>query len=451
MKNILVIDDEVQICESIKMILEYEDYFVDYTTDPNQGLKKIEYLQPDAILLDIQMDGLNGFEILDRMKEEEYYIPVIMISAFSSLENAVKATKLGAFDFIEKPIDRDKLIISVRNAAQQSNLKKENSELKKVLEFENEIIGESDTIKLILATIDKVAQTEARVMITGENGTGKELVARAIHRKSNRAEYDLIEVNCAAIPTELIESELFGHEKGSFTGALQQRIGKFEKSHKGTLFLDEIGDMSLQAQAKVLKAIEDNKIERVGGNNSIDIDVRIISATNKSLEEEIEENNFREDLFHRLNVIPIHIPPLRERAGDIPILAKHFLQDMSKKNNIGEKVFNRSALELMSKQPWKGNVRELKNFVERLVIMSMNPEISEKDVQQFLPGRAQVKNDLLDTTNSFQEFKEKAEKAFIEKQLDVNSWNISKTAEILGIQRSHLYGKMKKYNIEKGN
>ena len=300
MKSILVIDDEKEICESISMILEYEDYEVETSSDVLSALKKIEYMMPDAILLDIQMPKMNGFEVLTWIREKGIDVTVIMISAFSSLENAVKATKLGAFDFIEKPIDRDKLLISVRNAVKQAGLKKENKKLKESIGDETVIIGESVKIKNILETISRVAQTEARVMITGENGTGKELVARAIHNGSKRSDKELIEVNCAAIPNELIESELFGHEKGAFTGALNQRIGKFEKANGGTLFLDEIGDMSLQAQAKVLRAIEDGKIERVGGNNKIEVDVRIISATNKNLQEEIQEGNFREDLFHRL-------------------------------------------------------------------------------------------------------------------------------------------------------
>ncbi|GJQ64025.1 MAG: sigma-54-dependent Fis family transcriptional regulator [Melioribacteraceae bacterium] len=449
MKSILVIDDEKEICESISMILEYEDYEVETSSDVLSALKKIEYMMPDAILLDIQMPKMNGFEVLTWIREKGIDVTVIMISAFSSLENAVKATKLGAFDFIEKPIDRDKLLISVRNAVKQAGLKKENKKLKESIGDETVIIGESVKIKNILETISRVAQTEARVMITGENGTGKELVARAIHNGSKRSDKELIEVNCAAIPNELIESELFGHEKGAFTGALNQRIGKFEKANGGTLFLDEIGDMSLQAQAKVLRAIEDGKIERVGGNNKIEVDVRIISATNKNLQEEIQEGNFREDLFHRLNVIPIHVPALRDRNEDIPALVEHFIKIVCDKNGFPAKNIKPVGLELLKKQSWTGNVRELRNFVERLLIMVPGDEIGDSDIRQYLSGNNSKQDELLNISNSFQEFKENAEKAFISKQLDANSWNISKTAEILGIQRSHLYGKMKKYNIEK--
>lgn len=450
MKSILVIDDEKEICESIKMILEYEDYFVDYTTDAIKGLQKIEYGNYDSLLLDIQMPGKNGFEVLNWLREKEIEMKVIMISAHASVENAVKSTKLGAFDFLEKPIDRDKLLISVRNAVEQSSLTKENKKLKKELSTSDKIIGNSIVIQTIHETISRVAKTDARILITGENGTGKELIAQEIHRQSSRVNKELIEVNCAAIPHELIESELFGHEKGSFTGALKQRIGKFEQADGGNLFLDEIGDMSLQAQAKVLRAIEEGKVERVGGNSVIEVDVRIISATNKDLQEEIKRGNFREDLFHRLNVIPIHIPSLRERKDDIPLLIEHFSKMICEKNKFLQKKYSENAMKAFQSLPWKGNVRELRNVVERIVIMVSKPEINENDVTMFTQSTGSNIDDLLNISNSFQEFKEKAERAFILKQLNANGWNISKTSEILGIQRSHLYNKLKKYEIEKG-
>ncbi len=449
MNSVLIIDDEIEICESIKMILEYEDYKVDYFTDAKEGLKNLEFNNYSVLLLDIQMPNMTGFEVLNEIKKKNIVINVVMISAHSSLENAVKATKLGAFDFIEKPIDREKLLISVRNACERTNLITENRNLKKVLETEHSMIGESKAFQKILQTINRVAKSDARILITGENGTGKELAAREIHRQSNRADKPFVEVNCAAIPNELIESELFGHEKGAFTGAHNKRIGKFEAANKGTLFLDEIGDMSLQAQAKVLRAIEDGKIERVGGNNQIDVDVRIITATNKDLIQEIEEGNFREDLFHRLNVIPITIPPLRERKEDIPLLIDHFVNIICKKNNFPLVKFNDSAIALLKEMKWSGNIRELKNIIERIIIMIPKDEISASDVSTLLPDSTEKTDDFLNVTNSFQEFKEKAERAFILKQLQLNNWNISKTAEILGIQRSHLYNKMKKYNIEK--
>lgn len=450
MKSILVIDDEKEICESIKMILEYEDYNVDTTSNVLEGLKKLEYGDFDTLLLDIQMPEMNGFEVLKRIKENGINISVIMISAFSSLENAVKATKLGAFDFLEKPIDRDKLLISVRNALSHNKLLKENKKLKDDLGTPDIMIGESKAIKDIQTTITRVAKTEARVLVTGENGTGKELVARAIHKESGRSDKDLVEVNCAAIPTELIESELFGHEKGSFTGAVKQRIGKFEQANNATLFLDEIGDMSLHAQAKVLRALEDGKIERVGGTEKINVNVRVIAATNKNLAEEIKNGNFREDLFHRLNVIPIHVPPLRERKEDIPLLVKYFAKQICSKNKFPLKGFSDSALKALAKMEFSGNIRELRNLIERIVIMITNDEVTEDDIYSLSLASNSKMDDILNISNSFQDFKERAERAFILKQLNLNDWNISKTADILEIQRSHLYSKIKKYEIEKG-
>jgi DNA-binding NtrC family response regulator len=450
MNSILIIDDEIQICESIKMILDYEGYSVVYSTDALEGLKKISHNNFSALLLDIQMPEMSGFEVLKKVKDSNLDVSVIIISAHGSVENAIKATKLGAFDFIEKPIDRDKLLLSVRNAVEQSNLLKENKEIKKTLEGEGEILGKSKAVKSLLEMIDKVAPLDTRVLITGENGSGKELIARAIHKKSERKNKPFIEVNCAAIPNELIESELFGHEKGSFTGAFQQRIGKFELANTGTIFLDEIGDMSLQAQAKVLRAIEDGKIERVGGGKKIDVDVRIIAATNKKLKDEIEKENFREDLFHRLNVIPINVPPLRDRLEDVDILITHFANDIIQKHKKPEVVFSKDAIQLLKGFNWSGNIRELKNIVERIIIIVDKKEINKEDIEiLFSPGQASM-DEIIEGSNSFQEFKEKAERAFILKQLNANNWNISKTSEILDIQRSHLYNKMKKYGIEKG-
>lgn len=449
MKSILIIDDEKEICESLKMILEYENYNVEASTDVELGLKKLEYNKYDALLLDIQMPTMTGFEVLTWMKDNNIEISTIIISAHGNLENAVKATKLGAFDFIEKPIDRDKLLISTRNAVEKTSLVKKTKKLEEDIRQDEIIIGESESIKYVLSLIERVANTESRILITGENGTGKELVAKAIHKKSDRADKELIEVNCAAIPNELIESELFGHEKGSFTGAAQKRIGKFEQANGSTLFLDEVGDMSLQAQAKVLRAIEEGIIERVGGNNKISVDVRILSATNKDLKNEIAEGNFREDLFHRLNVIPINVPPLRERKTDIPLLVKHFTNKICSQNKMPLKNFDDKAIEILTDYNWSGNVRELRNIIERIIIMIPNDIITDTNVNSMLPSVKQKKDDLIDISNSFQEFKEKAEKAFIQKQLQINNWNISKTAEILDIQRSHLYNKIKKYNIEK--
>lgn len=449
MKPVLIIDDEREICDSISMILEYEGYTVDSTTSASEGLKKFSEQDFSAVLLDIQMPEMNGFEVLKKIKEIKPSASVIIISAHGSVENAIKATRLGAFDFLEKPIDRDKLLISVRNATEQATLKEENEEIRKTFVGEGEILGKSKAIQKILELIDKVAPLETRVLITGENGTGKELVARAIHKKSERKDKPFIEVNCAAIPNELIESELFGHEKGSFTGAVSQRIGKFELANKGIIFLDEIGDMSLQAQAKVLRAIEEGRIERVGGGKKIEVDVRIIAATNKNLLEEIHKGNFREDLYHRLNVIPIHVPPLRERVEDIPILVEHFCKEITAKHKKPSVRFTDDAIKILQAQPWTGNVRELRNIVERIIIIVDKREISAKDIDFLFAANQASLDNLIETSNSFQEFKEKAERAFILKQLKANDWNISKTAEILDIQRSHLYTKMRKYGIEK--
>jgi len=449
MNSIIIIDDEKEICESIKMILDYEGYVVEYSTSAGEGLEKISSQQFSTLLLDIQMPEMSGFEVLKRVKEINSSISVIIISAHGSVENAIKATRLGAFDFIEKPIDREKLLISIRNAVEQSNLLSENKEIKKTLLGDDKILGKSKAITGILEIIERVAPIDTRVLITGDNGTGKELVARAIHNKSLRKDKPFIEVNCAAIPNELIESELFGHEKGSFTGAIQQRIGKFELANKGTIFLDEIGDMSLQAQAKVLRAIEDSKIERVGGTKKIEIDVRILSATNKNLKEEIDKGNFREDLFHRLNVIPILIPPLQERVDDIPILINHFVDEITEKHKKPKITFEDDAIRLLQSIKWSGNVRELRNAVERIIILVDKKIISKKEIEFLFPSENKPMDNIIAESNSFQEFKEKAERAFIIKQLNANDWNISKTADILEIQRSHLYNKIKKYGIEK--
>ncbi|MCX8057240.1 MAG: sigma-54 dependent transcriptional regulator [Ignavibacteria bacterium] len=449
MEKILIIDDDQNICDSIKMILEYENYSVDVAHNAIDGISKIKQNSYKTILLDIKMPEMDGLEAISKIKEIDDTVSVIMISAHASLGNAVEATKKGAYDFIEKPIDRDKLLITVRNAVQQSDLLQKNKQLKEKVESKYEIIGESEAIKNILETIKKVAPTNSRVLITGENGTGKELVARAIYRLSSRANKPFIEVNCAAIPNELIESELFGHEKGAFTGATSQRIGKFEQANGGTLFLDEIGDMSLNAQAKVLRSIEEGAIERVGGKNKIPVDVRIIAATNKNLPKEIAEGRFREDLFHRLSVIVINVPPLRERREDIPLLVEHFTKKVCEENKFPLKKFTEDAIEYLKNLDWKGNVRELRNFVERIIIMNSKPIYTTQDVKEQLFPYLKNETEIDFSLDSFQDFKDQMEKIFILKKLKQYNWNISKTAEAIGIQRSHLYNKMKKYGIEK--
>ncbi len=449
MEKILIIDDDKNICESVKMILEYEKYSVDIAHDAFEGMQKIKTENYSAIFLDIKMPGMDGLEAIGKLREINDTTQIIMISAHASLGNAIEATKKGAFDFIEKPIDREKLIITARNAVNQTELLFSNKMLKEKVEGKVEIIGNSKAISDILEVIKKVAATNSRVFIIGDNGTGKELVAKAIHQQSTRRDKQFVEVNCAAIPNELIESELFGHEKGSFTGATSQRIGKFEQANNGTLFLDEIGDMSLSAQAKVLRSIEDGSIERVGGKNKIPVDVRIVSATNKDLQKEISENKFREDLYHRLNVIPIHVPPLRDRKEDIPILIEHFAKLISIENKFPERKFSDDAIQFLVNQEWKGNVRELRNLIERILIMNSSSVYKLDDVKSQIIIYTKESSGLEYSMDSFQDFKDASERVFIVKKLNENNWNISRTAEILGIQRSHLYNKIKKYGIEK--
>jgi len=451
MKSILVVDDDRAIRDSLRMILQYAKYDVHFAEEGTSALAHLAAAQFDLVLLDIKMAGMDGMEVLRKIKDSETDLPVVMISGHGTIETAVEATRLGAFDFLQKPLDKDKLLIVVRNAIEKKVLLLENKRMKETVEGKNVILGESQKIKDVLAVIDRVAPTDARVLITGENGVGKELVAKAIHRNSKRKERSLIEVNCAAIPNELIESELFGHEKGSFTGATNQRIGKFEQADGSTIFLDEIGDMSLNAQAKVLRALEEGRIERVGGNKQIAVDVRIIAATNKNLAEAIKQNHFREDLFHRLNVIPIQVPPLRERRDDIPLLATSFGEEICHRYGMGEKKFSQDALQKLKSMDWPGNVRELRNIVERLIIMTPSNLIDVSQISQGASGTKAEFDNLLSLGGTFQDFKDRAEAAYVKKMLDEHHWNISKTAETLDIQRSHLYNKMKKFGLMRGD
>jgi len=448
MKTILVVDDDKSVRESLKMILEYDHYEVEFAENGEQSLQKIDHLPVDVVLLDVKMSGMDGIEVLTNIRKKNEKLPVVMISGHGTIETAVEATKLGAFDFLSKPLDRDKILVTIRNAIKQAKLSEDYEKLQESVEGKRRILGDSDKIKQILAVISQVAPTDARVLITGENGTGKELIAHAIHHASKRNMKQFVEVNCAAIPSEMIESELFGHEKGSFTGATAQRIGKFEQADGGTLFLDEVGDMSLQAQAKVLRALEEGKIERVGGSKLISVDVRVLSATNKKLEEEIGKGNFRNDLFHRLNVIPIHAPALREHRDDIPILVQSFIDDVCSRNGIARKTISSDATNVLLQRDWPGNVRELKNAVERLVILSHGTSI-DITVLNVFGSSSGVDSSVLDISGTFQEFKERAEAAFIKKQLDIHKWNVTKAAEAMEIQRSHLYTKMKRYGLTK--
>ncbi len=382
MAKILIIDDERSIRNTMKDILEFEKHKVSLAENGREGLE-VALSQPfDLIFSDIKMPEMDGMELLQHLKEKEVDAPVVMISGHGSIETAVESIKKGAFDFIEKPVDLNRLLITVRNALDKATLVSETRVLRKKVSGKFKMIGQSAAIQKVREMIDKVAPTDARVLITGENGTGKEVVARLMYEQSNRSSAPFVEVNCAAIPSELIESELFGHEKGSFTSAIKQRIGKFEQADGGTIFLDEIGDMSLSAQTKVLRVLQENELTRVGSDKSIRVNVRVFAATNKNIKDEIEKGNFREDLFHRLNVIPVHVPPLRERREDIPLLVEHFTSLICSEQGIPVKKFNRDAIELLKNKDWTGNIRELRNVVERLIILS-GPEISSDDVAQF--------------------------------------------------------------------
>jgi len=382
MPKILIIDDEASIRNTLREILEYEKYQVEEASDGEIGLEILENNKFDVVLCDIKMPKLDGIEVLERSISSGVDTPFIMISAHGTIETAVEATKKGAFDFIQKPPDLNRLLLTLRNAQDKSHLVNETKTLKRKISKAYDIVGESAAINQVKETIEKVAPTDARVLITGENGTGKELVARWIHEKSNRHKLPLVEVNCAAIPSELIESELFGHEKGSFTSAVKQRIGKFEQANGGTLFLDEIGDMSLSAQAKVLRALQENRVTRVGGDKDIKVDTRVIAATNKDLKKEISENKFREDLYHRIGVIIINVPPLRERKDDVPLLVERFLHDIANEYGDKQKSITPEAIKMLQNMPWTGNIREIRNVIERLVIMC-NTEITKDDISKY--------------------------------------------------------------------
>ena len=458
MPTILVVDDERAIRRTLREILEYEDYEVDEAEDGEEALVRLRARKYDLALLDVKMPKRDGLDVLAIATEEMPEVPIIMISGHGSVDTAVEATKRGAFDFIEKPPDLNRLLVTIRNALDRGVLVQDNRKLKQVLVEQQEseltpILGDSGPIRGIKDTIERVAPTEARVLVTGEAGTGKELVARWIHEKSNRKGGPLVEVNCAAIPSELIESELFGHEKGSFTGAMKQRVGKFEQADGGTLFLDEIGDMSLSAQAKVLRVLQENRITRVGGDRSLPVNVRVVAATNKDLLKAVEKNEFREDLYHRLSVILVHVPPLRERRGDVPTIAKYIGERMARRNGLPSKAFSPDALDRLQKLDWRGNVRELHNVVERLLILSDGESVTARDVERYVGVGGSGGNalqGLLEQYQDFSDFRDKAEELFLLHQLGKFEWNISRTAEAIGIQRSHLYNKMNKYGIERG-
>jgi two-component system, NtrC family, nitrogen regulation response regulator NtrX len=448
MARILVVDDEEGIRHVLKRVLEYEGHEVRTAAGGGEALTLYSEFTPELTFLDVKMARMDGLEVLARIRQEDPEALIVMISGHGSIETAVEATRRGAYDFLEKPLDTDRILVTIRNALQQRGLHQEVSRLRDEVESRYEIVGASYAIRSVLDRIEKVGPTDARVLITGENGSGKELVARALHRVSPRADAPFVEVNCAAIPAELIESELFGHVRGAFTGAHADRTGKFEQADGGTLFLDEIGDMSLSAQAKVLRALQDGVVTRVGGEKAIHVNVRVVAATNQDLQAAIEQGQFREDLFFRLNVVPIQVPPLRDRRDDIPMLVRHFTDRAIEEQRLPPRRLSADAVERLTRLEWPGNVRELRNTVERLLILSPGSEVSVRDVERLVGGTgdAALATDLM-TAATFAEFKERAERAFILNKLRESEWNVSETARAIDMPRSNLYKKIERYGL----
>ncbi len=446
-ETILIVDDEKAIQTSLRGVLEDEGYRVTAVGAGSEALARLTEETPDLILLDIWMPGMDGLEVLAEIKRLRLDQAVVMISGHGTIETAVKATKLGAYDFIEKPLSLEKTLLTVARALEHSRLERENRELRQQVERQHQIVGDSPAIRELRHQIEIAAPTNGRVLIYGENGVGKELVARAIHALSARREGPYVEVNCAAIPEELIESELFGHEKGAFTGALSRRKGKFELADGGTIFLDEIGDMSLKTQAKVLRVLEEQAFERVGGKETMKVDVRVIAASNQNLQELIGQARFRDDLFYRLNVIPIEVPPLRERKEDISLLVQHFIAVFSAENGKRPKTISAEALAYFLAYDWPGNVRELRNMVERLVIMVPRDTIGLEDLPPPLRPKEVARPEETVKEKTLKEAREAFERAYILAELRANDWHMTRTAERLGIERSHLYRKLKVYRI----
>jgi two-component system nitrogen regulation response regulator NtrX len=448
-RRVLIVDDEQGIRAALGQLLEYEGYEVRSVGNATDGIGEYEKWKPHLVFMDVKMAGIDGIEALKRLRQVDPSAVVVMISGHATIQTAVEATQHGAYDILEKPLDTDRILVTLRNALQHLELQEENARLKQTIESRFEIVGRSYAINALIEKIEKVASTPARVLITGENGTGKELVARALHRGSPRASGPFIEVNCAAIPSELIESELFGHMKGSFTGAIADRAGKFEQANGGTLFLDEIGDMSLSAQAKVLRVLEDSELTRIGGAKRIAVDVRVLAATNKDLPAEISGGRFREDLFYRLNVVPLSVPPLRERREDIPLLVQHFLNVLSEREGMAPRGITPDAMARLESFEWPGNVRELRNTIERLLILASGPKITATDVERLVGQRPVEATSMgaLGDCKTFEEFKQAAERAFLLIKLRAFDWNVSETARALDMPRSNLYKKIERYGL----
>ncbi len=450
-RRILIVDDERGVRAALGQLLEYEGYEVRTAENAVDAIGEYERYRPHLVFMDVKMAGIDGLEALKKIRELDPAATVVMISGHGTIQTAVEATQLGAYDFLEKPLDTDRILVTLRNALQHLELHAENTRLRETIEARYEMVGRSYAIRALIDTIERVAPTPARVLITGENGTGKELVARAVHRLSSRANEPFIEVNCAAIPSELIESELFGHMKGSFTGAVNDRAGKFELADGGTLFLDEIGDMSLAAQAKVLRVLEDGVVTRIGGSKPNAVDVRVIAATNKTLESEISEGRFRQDLYYRLNVVPVTVPPLRDRREDIPALVQHFVNLLTQREGMAPRAVAPDALERLTSYDWPGNVRELRNTIERLLILTTAPRITGQDVDRLLGRRAAEGTSLgsLLEYKTFEEFREAAERSFLLAKLREMDWNVAETARSLDMPRSNLYKKIERYGLQR--
>jgi two-component system, NtrC family, nitrogen regulation response regulator NtrX len=443
--SILIVDDESGIRESLGALLRDEGYDAEAVASGEECLERLKRRSFDLILLDVWLNGMDGLDTLERIEEQGPAPMVVMISGHGNIETAVRATKLGAFDFVEKPLSIEKVVLVARNALEYLRLEEENRRLRAELEERHQILGASVPMKALRQQIALTAPTNGRVLIYGESGTGKELVARALHANSPRSAMPFVEVNCAAIPEELIESEMFGHRKGSFTGASEDKVGKFQKADGGTLFLDEVGDMSLKTQSKVLRVLEEQRVEPLGSNRQVNVDVRVIAATNKKLENEIGRNTFREDLFYRLNVIPFYVPPLRERTEDLPVLAAHFLNEFCEAYGKKAKDFTGPAMEVLLAYPWPGNVRELRNLVERLVIMCPSPKIEPHHLPpELFRGASKSPQKPYE---SLQEARSAYERDFVLRKLEENRWNMTKTAAALGLERSHLYRKMRSLGI----